>query len=731
MNWILIADRIYYARVVSFSTPDCPNGMRSSSWPAAQTAIARLSPPWRVAVDVGGTFTDLVVIDASGSLHVAKVPSTPSDPSDGVLAAVEAISTEAGLSDRQLLENCSHFVHGSTVATNIVVERRGALTAMLVTRGFRDSLEIRRGIRLNAWDHRRPFPPVLVPRYLRLPIGGRIDRHGAQLQPLALEDIDRAVDILRHEGVTSLAICLYNSFLSDLHEVRAAERVRERYPECWVTLSSRVAPVMGEYERSSTAVINAYIAPRVVAYMERLGDALSQRGLRTPLLVVQNNAGSLTIDRVRERPAALLLSGPAAGVGTLGLCGEALGTSDLLSMEIGGTSCDVTLLTKGGAEIASEFDLGGYHVALPSVDIHSIGAGGGTIAAVDASGMLFVGPRGAGADPGPASYGRGGTDATVTDAQLVLGRLKPGPLAGGRSLDLALARTSIEDRIAKPLALSIDEAAAGIITLVEEQLLQAVQKISAERGHDPRRFVLVAAGGAGPMHGSAIARKLGSPAVYVPRLAGAFCALGMLDAPIKHEYSRVVLQKLGPQSDAELGPTLEHLEQSAKEQLAIDGFAPVEMEFVHELELRHPGQIGAIRVPVSRNRPLLAAAIADDFRAAYQRLYGHADAKATIEVAALCVVGIGRLPRVRLNTYPLVASSPKPTAQRLVYFTQGRGRVPTNVYRGIDVSPGAEFRGPAIIEESTTSVVVAPGDLCKVDAFGNFVIRPGPSVDPR
>ena len=699
-----------------------------SSRSIAPRAVPQLSPPWRIGVDVGGTFTDLIVIDADGSLYVAKVPSTPSDPSEGVLAAVEAASANVGLSAHTLLENCSHFVHGSTIATNIVVERRGALTGMLVTRGFRDSLEIRRGIRLNAWDHRRPFPPVLVPRYLRLPIGGRIDRHGAELEPLALEDIDRAVEVLRQEGVSSLAICLYNSFLSDAHEVRAAERVIEKFPECWVTLSSRVAPIMGEYERSSTAVISAYIAPRVVAYMERLAETLAERGLRTPMLVVQNNGGSLTVERVRERPAALLLSGPAAGVSALALCGQALDTSDLLSMEIGGTSCDVMLVANGAVEIASEFDLGGYHVSLPSVDIHSIGAGGGTIAAVDASGMLFVGPRGAGADPGPASYGRGGTEATVTDAQLVLGRLKPGPLAGGRSLDLDLARASIEVRIAKPLKLSVDAAAAGIITLVEEQLFQAVQKISSERGHDPRRFVLIAAGGAGPMHGSSIGRKLGSPAVYIPRLAGAFCALGMLDAPIKHEYSRALLGRLGPQSEAELLPTLERLERAARTRLAFDGFAADEMEFIRELELRHPGQIGTIRVPISCKEPLSPEAIARDFRAAHQRLYGHDDPTAIIEIAALFAVGIGRLPRVRLNTYALNVSTPKPATERPVYFPQTRGRIATRIYHGADLIPGAKFHGPAIVEETTTSVVVAPGDVCSVDAFANYVIRSDESV---
>ena len=691
--------------------------------PPAPSLPLPLSAPWRIGVDVGGTFTDLVLIDGEGTLRVAKVPSTPSDPSLGVLAAVDAAAADAGLAPRKLLEGCSHFVHGSTVATNIVVERRGSPTGMLVTRGFRDSLEIRRGIRHNAWDHRRPFPLVLVPRYLRLPVGGRLDRHGAEIEPLALPDIDRAVEVFRREGVTSLAICLYNSFLSDAHERRAAERVHELFPDCWVTLSSQVAPVMGEYERGSTAVISAYIAPRVVAYMERLAATLAERGLRGPLLVVQNNGGSLTVERVRERPAALLLSGPAAGIGALALCGDTLGAPELLSMEIGGTSCDVTLLSQGGAEIASEFDLGGYHVALPSVDIHSIGAGGGAIAGVDASGMLFVGPRGAGADPGPASYGRGGIEATVTDAQLVLGRLKEGPLGGDRSLDLGLARSVIETRIAKPLGLSIDAAAAGIIALVEEQLFQAVQKISAERGHDPRRFVLIAAGGAGPMHGSAIGRKLGSSAIYVPRLAGAFCALGMLNAPIKHEYSRVILRRLGPQSDAELGPTLHRLERDARAQLASDGFAADEMEIVRELELRHPGQLGAIRVAVAPAGALLPETIATDFRAAHQRLYGHIDPAADIEIVGVFVSGIGRLPRVRLVAGRPMAAPMQPAGERSVYFADVRGRLATHIYHGAELSPGAELRGPAIIEESTTSVVIAPGDICTIDPLGNYVIH--------
>ena len=347
-----------------------------------------MSAPWRIGVDVGGTFTDLVLVDRNGAIRVAKVPSTPRDPGAGVLHALAVMAEQASLPVAGLLGRCSHFLHASTIATNIVLERRGSRVGMLVTRGFRDSLEIRRGIRENAWDHRRPFPPVLVPRYLRLPVRGRIDRHGDELEPLSADDIRAGLRTFRDEGATSIAVCFYNSFLNDRHERQAAEIIRNEYPEAWVTLSSEVAPIMGEYERSSTAVLNAYVAPSIVAYVQQLADTLIDRGLKAPFHVVQNNAGAMTVDGVRRRAVALLLSGPAAGVGALGLYGQALDERNLLSMEIGGTSCDVMLLSDGESEMAPAFELAGYHVALPSIDIHSIGAGGGTIASVDRGGLL-------------------------------------------------------------------------------------------------------------------------------------------------------------------------------------------------------------------------------------------------------------------------------------------------------------------------------------------------------
>ncbi len=681
-----------------------------------------LRPPWRIGVDVGGTFTDLVLVDSAGTLSVAKVPSTPRDPSEGVLAAIAKAASDLSLSARDLLSNCNRFVHASTVATNVILERKGELVGMLVTRGFRDSIEIRRGIRKNAWDHRVAYPPVLSPRYLRLPVSGRIDRHGKETAALNVEDVRHAIRHFKEEGVRSIAVCFYNSFLNGAHEAEAGEVIAAEYPDAWISLSSQISHIMGEYERSSTAVLNAYIAPRIVTYMKRLSDALKEGGLSAPLLVVQNNGGALTIEKVEERPVSLLLSGPAAGVGALSLYANALGQSKMLSMEIGGTSCDVMLISEDGAEMASEFDLGGYHVALPSIEIHSIGAGGGTIAGIDKGGMMFAGPHGAGAEPGPAAYGRGGELPTVTDAQLVLGRLRPGPLAGDRTLDLALATQAIERYLATPLKLSIEAAAAGILRLVEQQLFHAVQKISAERGHDPRKFVLVAAGGAGPMHGSAVARKLGSSSVYVPRLAGTFCALGMLNAPIKHEFGRALLYTGGPSAVARVSSAIKALEIEANWQLASDGFGVDEICSIRELELRHPGQVGTLRVAMSGAEVLAWPEVVQGFHAAHERMYGHRDESAAIEIAGVRVTGVGALSPIRLRAEQTVISPPNASAERSVYFENSRGRVATRIYAGEDMRPGVSISGPAIIEEKTTCIVVEPGDLCTVDTLGNYLI---------
>jgi len=363
-----------------------------------------------------------------------------------------------------LLRDCALFVHGSTVATNTILEKKGAKVGMLTTEGFRDSLEIRRGFRDNQWDHRAPFPPVLAPRYLRLPVRGRIGADGKELAPLVATDVDAAAAVFAAEGVESVAVCLFNSFLDGAHERAAGAQLAKSWGGQWISLSSEVMPTMGEYERGSTAVVNAYIAPKVTSYLGALDEQLRQFGLPRSLLLLQSNGGAVSVAQVAARPVMLVLSGPAAGVGALKGCAAPGEAANLISMEIGGTSCDVMVMAEGDVPVADQLTIDGYHLTTPSVEIHTVGAGGGAIAWVDDAGLLHVGPQGAGARPGPAAYGLGGEQPTVTDAQLVLGRLRPGPLAGGAvTLDGALARKAVETRLAKPLGLSVEDAAAGVI----------------------------------------------------------------------------------------------------------------------------------------------------------------------------------------------------------------------------------------------------------------------------
>ena len=347
---------------------------------------------WRIGVDIGGTFTDLVLVDGEGDLRVAKVPSTPADPANAVMSAIEQMAGVLAQDTTALLSKCELFVHGSTIATNTMLEGKGVKTALITTEGFRDSLEIRRGARENSWDHRTPFAPVLVPRSLRFGVAGRIDRDGNEVEPIDERRILEVARVCASEGIEAVGVCLINSFLNPQHEREIAAVLQAQLPNLWISKSCDVAPIIGEYERGSTTVINAYLSPKVVPYLRRLDRDLSQAGLRHPLLLVQSNAGAASVEQLADRPAALLLSGPAAAVGSLDLVAEQVGNRNLISMEIGGTSCDVLMMNDGAVALAEESLIAGYHVSLPSIDVHTVGAGGGTIARVDAGGMLKVGP---------------------------------------------------------------------------------------------------------------------------------------------------------------------------------------------------------------------------------------------------------------------------------------------------------------------------------------------------
>ena len=596
---------------------------------------------------------------------------------------------------------------------------------MLVTRGFRDFLEARRGFRADPFDHRPPYPPVLVPRHLRLPVAGRMDARGTEVEPLDEADIDAAIETFRAEGVESIAVCLLHSFENGDHERRCAEVLRERGGFEWVSLSHEVVPVIGEYERGSTTVVNAYIGPKVVRYLQALDEHLRALGLGPDLLVLQSNGRAISIRQVAHCPVNLVLSGPAGGVGALDYFAAATGFDDLITMEIGGTSCDVMLRAGGRVAVTDRLEVGGYDLVSASVDIHTVGAGGGTIAGADAAGLLFAGPRGAGAVPGPAAYGRGGEEPTVTDAQLVLGRLAPGPYAGGAvSLDRARAETALRTRVGEPLGLDMHEAAIGVIRLVEQNLLQAVERISIERGRDPARFVLVACGGAGPMHGAAVGRRLGTRGVLVPRLAGVFCGLGMLNADVGQDFARVFIARLDEDTEGEARRVYSALEDDARAWLSEGGFEAGAMRFEHEADLRYAGQQWDVRVAGARSH---AAELRAAFEREHDRLFGHVQPDSTVELTKLRVVGIGALPPLEPVRAEPGDTVPEPASTREVCTFGPRGEpmgfMPTPVYRGADLLPGHRLDGPLLVEEQTTTVVVGPRDRLEVLASGDLLIR--------
>jgi N-methylhydantoinase A len=685
---------------------------------------AALAAPWRIGVDVGGTFTDLVLVDDSGAVFTAKAPTSPANPADGVMAAITMVAGDLQHSIEDVLAGCRAFVHGSTIATNTILERKGATVGLLTTEGFRDALEIRRGLREDAWDHRTPFPPVLVPRSLRLPVAERVDSDGRVVRPLDPGSVQRALATFRAAGVTSIAICLLNSYRNDVHERACAALVRKVWPEAWVSVSVDIAPVIGEYERTSTTVLNAYVTPRVVPYLRQLEADLRARGLRHPLLLIQSNGGAASVGQLSDRAVTLALSGPAAGASALRVVAKMAQTDKLILMEIGGTSCDVTLMDGGQIAMVDEVSLNDYHLTLPSVDIHSISGGGGTIASVDRGGLLQVGPHGAGARPGPACYGFGGTDATVTDAHLVLGRLGPGRFANGAiMLDDKRARDAVAAHVAAPLGIDTVRAASGIIQLLEQSLQHAIEQVSIERGHDPRVFTLVAGGGAGALHATNVARALGCGRVYVPRHAGVFCAFGMCSTDVRQDFRLTWLRALDENDMAELEQGFADLIARAEARLAESGFALAETAFWRSLELRYQGQQWPLQVPV-RSRD--ASHIRGDFEARHARQYGHYQPGGEIEIVHLGLAGIGRLKGAEPLVHELTRVKAAPRGERPIYLGAERGFQATPIYDGGALRPGQTIDGPALVEERNTTVLLGPGDRLEVDPSNNFSIRIAP-----
>src|SRR3954447_26981403 len=663
---------------------------------------------YRIGIDVGGTFTDLVAIDASGATTLAKVPSTPQDPSIGVLDGIEQLAARLGLDRAALLARTDRIVHGTTVATNALLERKGARLGLLTTEGHRDVIEMREGLKDDRYNLRMPPPEQLVPRRLRLPVRERMRADGRIEIPLDLASLDAAIAVLQQEQVEAVAVCYLHAWRDPRHEHATAEALNRALPDAYVSLSCEVLPQIKEFERVSTTVVNAYVGPVLSRYLARLETRLGEAGYRGPTLIIQSHGGVAPIAEAGRLAAGAVLSGPAGGVAGSVYAARLIGTPDLIPFDMGGTSTDISLVVEGAAALVMNRKIGGHRIALNSLDIASIGAGGGSIARVDAGGILHVGPESAGAMPGPACYRQGGTNATVTDANFVLGYLDPDNFLGGdRRLDLAAAERAV-DAIASALGINRIAAASGIHRIVNTNMAEGVRLVSVRRGVDPRRFALFAFGGAAGLHATDIARQLGLGRVVVPRVAAVLSAWGMLATDLRFEVSRTHIGDAGALDGAAVRHLFDDMEAEGMRRLRASFAGPPRA--ARSADMRYGEQVFEITVPLddvdwSEADPL--PQIVERFHRSHEALYTYAmpDQESVLVNARVTVSGIlEELPREP----DLPAGPPAaPIGERLVYID---GSVMAPVYRFDALALAQRLAGPAVIESAMTTVLLRPGD---------------------
>jgi len=693
---------------------------------------------WRVGVDIGGTFTDAALVDAeTGQVRVVKVLTTPEDPAKGFMTALERGLTECGATGRDVAAT----VHATTVATNAIIEGKTARVGMLVTRGFRDILEIGRQIRSRLYDVHLQKPAPLVPRRWSLEVTERLDAEGHVLEPLDVDGVRRAVRQLRDEGVEAVVICFLHAYLNSAHERAAAAVVRREMPEAWLSVSSEVCPEFREYLRGSTAAVNAAVMPIVSRYMDSIETRLAALGATAPFYVMQSNGGVMTSASAKERPVYMVESGPAAGVIAAGAVASSYGYKNVLSFDMGGTTAKVGLIQDGQFRVSTEMEVGaqavtplgegrggGYPVRTPVIDLVEVGAGGGSEAWIDAGGALRVGPRSAGARPGPACYGLGGTTPTITDANLVLGRINPAFFLGGEMmLDTEAARRAVVEGAARPLGFDPLAAASGIIEIANAHMIGAMRLVSVQRGYDPRDFVLVAFGGAGPLHANALARELGIPTVLVPPSPGIASAIGMLRTDLRHEFVATRRVRLDALTPASLDALFADFAAEGDIRLTRDGVSAADRRMLRSGDLRYHGQSFELSVTVPPS-PLSAADIERlraEFHASHERAYGYAAPDDPVELVNVRLAAVGVTPKPRRAPLPDGGRSAAAAVKghRDVWFAEANGFRDTVVLDRAKLERGNVIDGPAIIEEHDASTLVHPGWAAAVDEHGNLVLR--------
>jgi len=684
-----------------------------------------------IGVDVGGTFTDIVFADTeTGQTLIHKVPTTREDPSRGVVAGIGELCSRSDLRR----EAIDHVLHGTTIGTNAVLEYDGAVTGMITTAGYRDIVHIGRHQRPQHYSIRQEVPwqdrPLARRRYRRTVAERLVPPRGDVLIPLDEVGVREAGRALRAHGVEAIAICFLFSYLNPAHEARARDIVREEAPDCFVCTSAEVAPQFREFERFTTALLNAFVGPRLRDYVARLEASLGQEGFAADLHVMCSNGGVATAATVARSPVLTLLSGPAAGILGGAWSGALSGRERLITFDVGGTSADIGIVVDGRFAEATARDtwIGGYPLLAPMIDIHTIGAGGGSIAHVDSGGAVRVGPHSAGADPGPAAYGRGGTQPTVTDANLVLGRLDPDNFLGGAMrLDSDSARRAVGD-LARRLGLGLEEAAEGILTIVNANMANAISSRTVQKGLDPRGFALVAFGGAGPLHGAEVARALGIPEIIVPAYPGITSAVGLLTTDLKYDAVRTEFQA-GDAIDLDrLNRDLAAMQEELARQLAADGVAASDAAFERSGDLRYVGQGYELRVPFP-DCPLDPAALREvlhRFSELHRVEYGHVFEASPIEIVNIRVSGIGRMPKIapfRRTCGGSLAAALVKTARCAFRRHGSLDAVMTPFYRRGLLPLGERIAGPAIVLQTDSTTVVPPDATLTADESGNLILR--------
>ncbi|WFS26648.1 hydantoinase/oxoprolinase family protein [Rhizobium rhododendri] len=667
----------------------------------------------RVAVDVGGTFTDICIMDEeTGAIRIEKTASTPDDPMQAIMNGIEQGGIE--------LSEVTMFSHGTTVATNALITRRLPRTAMVCTEGFRDVVEIRRANKEDLWDTYKDVAKPYIPRRDRLTVGERVDAEGTVLEALNEDDAHRVAAILKRRGIKSIAVCFMNSYVNGANERRMRDILKASMPEVPVSISSEVMPEIFEHERFSTTMANAVCAPVVVDYVSRLGEKLAAGGYRRDLLLLHSGGGVMTPASVIDFSARLAGSGIAAGAIASRFIGNLCGFQNSIGFDMGGTSTDVSLAWNGQSRITKDWYIEfGYPIRFPSIEVLTIGAGGGSLAWQDEGGSLRNGPQSAGANPGPACYRNGNRIATNTDANVVLGRLGSS-LAGGKiTLDPALAEEAVQETVATPFGMELHAAAEAIVAVANANMANAVRLMSISRGYDPRDFALVAFGGAGALHGAAVARELSIPTVIVPPNPGVTSALGCLLVDVQHDFSESFMTDASIVAPAELEAAFQRMEAQASERLLHEGIAPQDMALQRTVEMMYQGQWRSLAV--SAPAPIVSiASLIDTFHAEHEREFNYRRDEAPVAIFRVAIKAIGLVPKAELPKYPVRDHAPAPLGRRAVWF-DGKS-YDAAIYQREVLEAGATISGPAIVEQFDSTTVVPPGMSARVDAFLNILI---------